>query len=287
MASSEVSERPQFGGPMIVSFLKNPRFNAALRFGAGEKAKLYGDLKPMHRFASDRGSHLLGIFALSLHFSDPGLTVGGLQAMRAESNFCSAGRAAAFIATMRRRGDFMPADGKPRTRVRNLVLSDRFIAFERERLRVDVKSLEILSPLGTYGLEHLDRPGFFAAYMRVASRELGVRANDMVPEVEFFQERNIGLLVLYDIIASSEDALLSKPVTVSISQLSKQFEASRTHVLRLLRDAHTKGLIVWEAQARQVTLQPTLVRALRGYVAFLLGGSAYCIWMAAKELGMI
>jgi len=26
---------------------------------------------------------------------------------------------------------------------------------------------------------------------------------------------------------------------------------------------------------------------LRGYVAFLLAGSAYCTWMAAKDLGML
>src|SRR5215472_4050965 len=107
-------ETPQFGAPMILGFLRHPKFNLALRHGAVRKARLYGDQKPMHRFATDRGSSLLGIFALSLHFSDPGLTVGGLQTMRAESNFCSAGRAAAFIATMRRRGDFVPADDKPR-----------------------------------------------------------------------------------------------------------------------------------------------------------------------------
>jgi hypothetical protein len=272
---------------MILAFLRHPDFNAVLRHGAVRKAKLYGDLKPLHRFASDRGSSLLGIFALSLHFSDEGLSVGGLQAMRAESNFCSAGRAAAFIATMRRRADFVPADNRPRTRVRNLVVSERFVSFERERLRADVESLEMLSPLGEFGLAHLDMPAFFAEYMRVAARGLGGQANEHVPEVEFFQERNTGLLVLYDIIAGNGDALDGKPVAVSISQLSKHFDVSRTHILRLLRDADAEGLVVWQADERLVTFAPELVRALRGYVAFILAGSAYCIWMAAKELALL
>jgi hypothetical protein len=287
MAPAPSLETPQFGAPMILAFLRHQDFNAALRHSAVRKAKLYGDLKPLHRFASDRGSSLLGIFALSLHFSDQGLSVGGLQAMRAESNFCSAGRAAAFIATMRKRADFVPADNKPRRRVSKLVISERFVSFERERLRADVESLGMLSPLGEFGLAHLDKPAFFAGYMRVAARGLGGQANEHVHEVEFFQERNTGLLALYDIIAGSEDALESKPVAVSISQLSKRFDVSRTHILRLLRDADAEGLVVWQAEERLVTLTPKLVRALRGYVAFILAGSAYCIWMAAKDQGML
>jgi hypothetical protein len=287
MARAPSFETPQFGAPMILAFLRHQEFNKALRHGAVRKAKLYGDLKPLHRFASDRGSSLLGIFALSLHFSEQGLSVGGLQAMRAESSFCSAGRAAAFIATMRKRADFMPADNKPRTRVSKLVISERFISFERERLRADIESLEMLSPLGEFGLAQLDKPAFFAGYMRVAARGLGRQANEHVREVEFFQERNTGLLALYDIIADSEDALESKPVAVSISQLSKRFDVSRTHILRLLRDADAEGLVVWQADERLVTLTPKLVRALHGYVAFILAGSAYCIWMAAEELGLL
>ena len=287
MAPAPAFETPQFGAPMILAFLRHQEFNKALRHGAVRKAKLFGDLKPLHRFASDRGSSLLGIFALSLHFSEQGLSVGGLQAMRAESNFCSAGRAAAFIATMRKRADFMPADNKPRTRVSKLVISERFISFERERLRADIEGLQMLSPLGEFGLAHLDTPAFFAGYMRVAARRLGRQANEHVREVEFFQERNTGLLALYDIIADSEDALESKPVAVSISQLSKRFDVSRTHILRLLRDADAEGLVVWQADERLVTLTPKLVRALHGYVAFIIAGSAYCIWMAAKELGLL
>jgi len=287
MALATPFETPQFGAPMILGFLRHAEFDLALRHGALRKARLYGDQKPLHRLATDRGSSLLGIFALSLHFSDPGLTVGGLQAMRAESNFCSAGRAAAFIATMRRRGDFVPADNKPRTRVRKLVISERFVNFERERLRADLESLQMLSPLGAFALAQLYRPAFFAAYMRVAARGLGSQTNEHVPEVEFFQERNTGLLVLYDVIANSGDALEGKPVAVSISQLSKTFDVSRTHILRLLRDADAEGLVVWQADDRLVALTPKLMRALRGYVAFLLAGSAYCTWMAAKDLGML
>jgi hypothetical protein len=280
------AERPEFGRPMVVGFLKDPRFNDVLRVAAGRKAKLFGDDKPLHRFAVDRSSSLLGIFALALHFTDAGLTVGGLQALRAQSNCCSVGRAAAFIAAMRKRGDFIPADAGARQRVRKLVLSDRFHAFQRERIRIDIESLAALSPIGRLGLEAFDQPRFIADYMHVVAEGLAPVATLTVPAVDFFSERNAGLLMLHDIVASSADSLLSKPVAVSISQLSKRYETSRTHILRLLRDADKAGLLVWEAEARQVTLTPPLVRALQGYNAHIFAGAAYCTWMitAGKAL---
>ncbi len=278
MSADFLAARPEFGRPMVLGFLRHPRFDEALRAGAARKAKLFGQERPQHRFAVDRSSSLLGIFALSLHFTEDGLTVGGLQAMRAQCNCCSVGRATSFIAAMRKRGDFIPAEDAARRRVRKLRISDRFYAFQCERMRIDVDGLAMLSPLGEVAVRAFETPGFIAEYLRIVAAGLGAAANSRVDEVDFFSERNTGLLILHDIVASSEDALRSRPVPISISLLSKRYEASRTHILRLLRDADRKGLVVWQADAREVTLLPKLVRAIQSYNAHILAGTAYCTW---------
>jgi len=63
--------------------------------------------------------------------------------------------------------------------------------------------------------------------------------------------------------------------------LSKRYEASRTHILRLLRDADGQGLVAWRADAREVTLLPKLVRAIQSYNAHIFAGTAYCTWTVA------
>lgn len=274
--------RPEFGRPMIKAFLAHPDFNGILRRSSAQKALLFGQERPQHRYAIDRNSSLLGIFALTLFYTPEGLTVGRLQAMRAESNFCSAGRASSFIAVMRKRGDFIPADQSTRKRVRKLALGERFLAFQRERVRIDVQALAELSPIGVIASREYERPTFFPEYLAIAATGLGAAANERVEEVDFFSERNTGLLMLHDIVATSEDALRSVPVPISISLLSKRYEASRTHILRLLRDADSKGLMIWKPELREVTLTPKLVRGYRIYAANILAGTAYCSWMVTE-----
>jgi hypothetical protein len=271
-------EAPGFDAPTARAFGEHPRFLEAVRKAASDKARLFDADRRLHRFAIDRGSSLLGLFALALHYSDQGLTVGGLQAMRAESNFCSPGRASAFVAAMRRSGHFVSADIGAQRRTRRLAVSDAFIAFQKSRVHGDMECLSLISPIGTFGLRALSRQGYFADYVRTAGSGLAQVANLHNERVEFFSERNIGLLVLFDLVAHHEATLDSNPVALSISQLSKQFDASRTHVLRLLRDADKAGLLAWAPDARQVALLPPLVRAIKSYFAHIFAGTAACIW---------
>ena len=283
MSLALTGEAPQFDARTAATLSGHPYFIDAVRKSAGDKARLYDADRRMHRFALDRGSSLLGLFALALHYSDQGFTVGGLQAMRAESNFCSAGRASAFVATMRRSGHFIDAGRAAQARARKLAVSEAFIAFQKSRVRGDMECLSLISEVGAHGLRALARPGYFEHYMRVVGRGLAQVANFHNARVEFFSERNTGLLLLFDLVANNAAALESKPVSLSIAQLSRQFEASRTHVLRLLRDADREGLIAWKPQERHITLQPRMVRAIKSYFAFLFAGTATSIWTVETE----
>jgi hypothetical protein len=262
----------------VESFRAHPLFDEALLQNAGEKARQFASEPSLHRFALDRGHSMLGIYATCLHLQGR-LTVSTLKVAAQELGVASPGRVMSFVAMTKKIGVLSEnAPGSDR-RVRGLSVSQAFLDFLRDRLRIDLAALAMLSPIGDEALRSFPDPGFFPAYMRVAGEGMG--KGGFPPSrsgvMEFFADRQMGLQILYDIIAGDAASLDSVPVAVSISALSKRFGVSRPHVLKLLRDADRRGLVRWHAEARSVELSPRLVEKLRTYVAFIFIGTAYTL----------
>jgi hypothetical protein len=264
----------------------HPQFVAAMRRSAANKTDLFFRQPQIHRFAIDKGSSLLNVFVTCLHYSDEGLTLAALKSLCADSKLCSPGRVVAFVAAMRKRGDIRPADPASRNRTRKLVLGPDFLAFQQERLRAEISATSLLSPLGDEGLKAFADERFFASYMRVVLGLVFAYRTTLAntPVVEFFYERHGGMLLLHDVIGASENTLESLPVAISVSAMSKRFRISRAHILKLLRDAHSEGLVTWHAGRRELTLSPDFVLSLKRYFGSIFTSTIYCLSMTLPQL---
>lgn len=281
------SPNPNFTVAKRAALSEHPQFVAAMRCSAAHKTNLFLREPAIHRFAIDKGSSLLGIFVTSLHCSTEGLTLSALKAMCAESKLCSPGRVVAFVAAMRKRRDILPANPASRSRTRALVLSERFVGFQKDRLHAEILATALVSPIAEEGLRAFTDETFFPTYMSVVMGLLRTYFQATIasaPVIEFFSDRHGGMLVLHDVMAQSENALQSQAVTISVSGMSKRFKISRAHILKLLRDAHAEGLVTWQPASRELTLSPVLVLSLKRYFGSIFMATIYCLSVVLPQL---
>jgi hypothetical protein len=103
-----------------------------------------------------------------------------------------------------------------------------------------------------------------------------------IPNV--FAEHYVGMLMLYALL-ENDGALESQPFKISVSAIATRLAVSRVHILKLLADTDSHGLLVWQRDTREVPLQPRLVSAAVTYfcIVFLLFRSYRALLSAADE----
>jgi AraC-like DNA-binding protein len=113
---------------------------------------------------------------------------------------------------------------------------------------------------------------------------------DSAPELAPFVENKAGLVLLFALMLGDDtegEFSTERPVPVSLSALAQKFSVSRKHVLTLLRDAESQGLLRRTGdRGEQVILQPKLLRAVQNLVTeafMLLSQSARA---ARREIGL-
>jgi hypothetical protein len=92
-----------------------------------------------------------------------------------------------------------------------------------------------------------------------------------------FTTRDSGSMILFEIMQSARpgDAYPPRgPLNCSVSELATKYEVSRSHVLKMLRDAEKEGLLVRNADERTCILSESLRTAVNGLLVSLLAGNA-------------
>lgn len=177
-----------------------------------------------------------------------GLLPTRVQADCVEMGLCSAGRAAAILALMRAGGYLAPGSETEDRRVRRLVATPRLWDLYRERIGRQLAAVSELSPAAARVAASLHEPTLATALLRHLNDYFvaGYRIMDYAPRLRLFAERSVGMMILFTLLIESADAgrfPLAGPVDLPIAELSRRFRVSRTHVLRLLRDAEAEGLL--------------------------------------------
>jgi DNA-binding GntR family transcriptional regulator len=73
-------------------------------------------------------------------------------------------------------------------------------------------------------------------------------------------------------------------VPLSIAALARRFRVSRTHVLRLIRDAESAGLLIRLGEKGElVSFAPQLRQGIRDFFAAIFQLTALCAWGAVAE----
>jgi DNA-binding MarR family transcriptional regulator len=264
----------------------HPRFGDAVRLAAGGLVELYQGNALLNLLVNDRGRLLISYFALYLHFSGgaadrkSGLTLTRLQELCVENDVCSRGRAAAMVAVMRTAGYLAVAQGVGDRRVRRLAPTERLIGAQRQRWRCLFRAIMLLMPEMAEACQALERRDFVEAFMRRlgAHFRAGVRMLAAAPGLQLFAERNAGMSILFALLAAGTKGQGAPyTVSISISALARRFGVSRAHIVKLLHDAESRGLLRRTGdEGESVVVLPPLTDAAERFFATVFVFFAHC-----------
>ncbi len=277
----------------IAALRAHPRFAAAFAAVLRDVVAVHRNNPLLNKVLNDRGRVVFGVLAMYLHFGRDtgGLTASSMKAICAETGLCSPGRATAMLSLIRFAGYVAPAQHPLDRRIRLLAPTDRLIDDHARRLAAQLTALALLMPEGEAGLAHLDELDF-KAEMAVSFGEAfraGFRVLGAAPELTELADRNAGIIILMSLLlagAGDDSVPPTRPVTISISALSKRCGVSRPHIQKLLRDAAASDFIAIDAAEPQcITVRPRLADAMANFVANVLLFVAYMVREALERVG--
>jgi hypothetical protein len=253
--------------PEAIAALRcDPRFPAAARDAAGRAVELYRGDRVLNALMSDRARALFTHVALYLHYGgsgagEPGLTAGAMKDLCVELGLCSRGRCEAMLALMRAAGLFVVVPDPDRRR-RSLAPTEKLFALHRERWGAHFEAMRDVLPAAASYHAALADAAFVQAFVIALGRRFvaGLRILDHAPGLELLAERNAAIVMLFSLALAGPAHGPFPPhaaVPLSINALATRFSVSRKHVLTLLRDAETQGLLArGGAVNNEVTLLP-------------------------------
>jgi hypothetical protein len=273
----------------------HPQFPAAMRACAAGMVKLHVRGRFIGWFLSDRVLAILAHAAVCLdadaNDDDPrsGLSPGSFKTFCVRTGMCGEGRATAILAFMRLTGhleaEVHPADG----RITRLRPSAKLLETTRSRLGAEFAALAMVCPEIAPAAERLGDPDFERemAVEFLKRWRIGARFIDHAPDLRLFLERDVGIVTLFALMLEadpSEPVPPANPVPLSIAALARRFRVSRTHILRLIRDAESAGLMTRLGEkGEQIAFAPKLREAIRDFFAAMFQLTALCAWRAVVE----
>jgi len=272
----------------LTALRAHPSFAEAMRVSAQSLIALHRRNRVMSWILSDRTLALIGhsVIYLSLDERDDdkqsGLTSSRFRNFCTSNRLCSAGRASAILAFLRLTGHIEAIAHPSDRRVTQLRPSEKLMEIARARLERQFEAIRLIRPDIEPAIAALGDPDFETVMFHNLGTWFvsGSRLLDRAPGIRLFAERDVGMLILYSLMLAGEAddrPVPMKPVPISISALAKQFQVSRTHVLRLLRDAETAGLLTRGGnKAETVTISPDLAEDMENLQAGLFQLLATC-----------
>lgn len=270
---------------LLAAIRAHPRLDEAIRHSAVGAIELARSPTVLSRLYRDYGTHMLMVLAMGQHFAPEGLTVGRLRDIAVEAELASPGRAEALTAQLLDRGGLVEIPGAGDRRLHPLSPTPELLDFLHARVKVDVEAAALVSRPAAEMIGGFDQPAFLPAYylamgqaMRASRRRMGAVGSDIGP----FGDRNGGLLMLCDILSDLPIYDEAQSLPISVAGWSSRFGVSRSHVLKMLRDADEAGLIVWRPEARRLSLTARQIEAIRGFFAYIYFGLTFSL---AQALG--
>jgi hypothetical protein len=257
----------------------HPRFDEAMLITARQSVDQYSRSRVAGWLLSDRTLAVLALGSVCLDAetrgdeSRSGLTPSRFKAFCVENRVCSEGRAAAVLAFLRLSGHIEAEAHPGDRRITRLRPSGKLADMVRTRLRSQLEVASILAPEIAPAAKGLDDPEFERLfYCRLLDQyNAGMRLLAYAPAIRLFAERDVGVLVLLSLMLGGEAAELvppEGPMPLSIAALARRFRVSRTHILRMVRDAEAAALVSRTgAKGEQLVFSPELRADLRNLVA--------------------
>ncbi|MEO8115474.1 MAG: hypothetical protein ABI655_13895 [Phenylobacterium sp.] len=266
-----------------------PGFHAALEHSMRGALRL-NDSEPIyHRMMSDSACMLLGMTALYLDATG-GLSHQRLRDVAGISGVLSAGRVSALLMRLQMIGWVSAARDRLPGSPKLYRPTPQMIAAFQAQYRLDLESIRAMAPDMAELLTRYDRPEGFRAFMRIFGEAAlrAVRGGPAEPEpILAIGIRRAGALVLIALLDAAATEAGHFPATgharVSISALSRRFRVSRTHVLKILREAVAARFFTHGATEGEGVVQPALLEAFEQVYAVIYIGLAASAHLALGD----
>jgi hypothetical protein len=276
--------------------IAHPRFSEAGRIVAAGLVTLYQGERVVNLVMPDRIRYIISVFAIHLHFAgrpnDPnsGLTASRLAKLCVERKICSEGRAEAMLGIMRDFGHLVPAPSEEDKRLRRLVPAESLFAWHRKRCTHFFPAAAKVMPEYADALAALDTGEFMPSFLRHLARchVTGFHYVEYAPDVRQFYERSAGGPILMSIVlagASDDTFPPSRPVSISLTAIARDFDVSRVHVRRVVQEGVDAGLLERAgASGDELKISPRLSDAIRRVLAAYMVHYLHCARLACVDL---
>ena len=275
--------------------IAHPRFPEAGRDVARGLVALYQGERIVNLVMPDRIRYMISVFAMHLHFAgrpnDPNsrLTASRLSRLCVERKICSEGRAEAMLGIMREFGHLVPAPSEEDRRLRRLVPAEPLFAWHRKRCAHFFPAAAKVMPEHADALA-LDAPEFMPRFIQHLARThvTGFYYVEYAADVRQFYKRSAGGQILMSIALSGadDDAFPpSRPVSISLAAIARDFEVSRVHVRRVVQEGVSAGLLERAGSSGdQLEISPRLAGAVRRVLAAYMIHYTHCARLACADI---
>ena len=261
------------GRDAIAAMKAREGFCRAMRVASAAGVRNYEGSWLRNRLLNDRGRYLASILILDIHFNQSGgagVTTARVRRDLVACDICSAGRATAFIAGLRF-GRFLEPVPARNLKEKHFGPTRLFLDAHLMRWHNLFSAIAEMDPDMAQRAREAPESGVFGPAISTMAdlMRAGVRGFDLVPNLQHYADREVGFLLLLNLMALEEGATLS---TVEAVQ---RFSVSRTHISSLLRRATQEGLARREPAG--FAAGPELAPALADFfaVAFLVFERAF------------
>ena len=262
--------------PRIQAIRNDPRLDGAIRHSVLNSLAYYDRAPVMHRNLKDVGRFTLGVMALYLDATG-GLTHRRLRDLSGQTGIISTGAATALLLRLRLIGYVTAAELLPNGATRLYRPTPAMVEAFRDRLRFELESAARLDPRIVDILDRLDEQEVFPTLMATLGADAAYAARhprEDAAAIDTLSMRLAGMLIMFQSMSDADRGEAFPPqgeVNVSISGLARRYEVSRSHVLTILRDAETFGLIHKLDEGRW-RLEPAMSEVFKTFYAVIYLG---------------
>ena len=256
-----------------------PRFADACRASYRSSIERSGRNPVLTRVTMDTSRLVYGYLVLYLD-AHGAITLKEIQDLCREIGLAGHGRAQAILFHLRAIGYLQRDPDSTDRRSRRYLPSPEMKAALRDCLGDELRAFSLMEPEAGHAEARLAEPAFFRAFLMRWGKGLvdALKFRNRRP-ISHFSDRNAGLVMLHDaLLSAKEDDTYPPrgPLKMSIRELARKYDVSRSHVLRLFRDAETLGLLTRNADEQTVTLDEAFTRDIVEFQVIIFLAMATC-----------
>ena len=271
---------------IFTEMMTHPRFADACRASQRFSVENAGRDPVLARVTIDTSRLVYGYLVLYLD-ARGAITLKAVQDLCADIGLASHGRAQAILFHLRAIGYLQRDPDNTDRRSRRYLPSQEMKAALRACIAGELRAFALMEPEAGRAAERLVEPEFFRVFVhRFGEGIVHALKYRRIRPIGHFTESNAGYVMLRDVLltAKDDDSYPPRgPLKMSVRELARKYNVSRTHILRVFRGAETRGLLTRNPDAQTVTLDDAFGLDIAEFETTVFLGMATCAQHALEK----